>query len=196
MSTTAALGPFILVLTVSGKPEKYFYCYDGAITVNGHPKSQPQFTTSRHDARFKQFNSAAGAVAMRDQLRALYPKCSITIESTHGDGEALFGDRYDNISTARSPAAEERVNHHVLVGDADVLIVPGTPRGYYIRFPGSAFESIYGDTPDAVAELYRQQVTLRPELANFAERYIPPAPPEPQSPQPPRIGRMRPGSLR
>jgi len=110
------------------------------------------------------------------------------------DGVTLFEEE-----TAPQPKSDtsERVNHHVLVGDVDVLIVPGNPRGYFVRFPESAFESIYGDTPDAVAELYRQQVALRPELANFAERYIPPALPEqPQPPQLPRLGRTRPGSLR
>jgi hypothetical protein len=67
---------------------------------------------------------------------------------------------------------QDRVPHHV----GGILIVPGNPRGWYIRFPNSAFESIFGETPD---ECYRKLIEhpRSAELQRHAERFV--APEEP-----------------
>jgi hypothetical protein len=87
---------------------------------------------------------------------------------------------------------------------AGVLIVPGNPPrgGWWVRFPNTTFESLWGETPEAVYEA----LTGHPQYAklkDFAERYTAPEPP-PVDPaelqrqfQRERYGsaRIRPGSL-
>jgi hypothetical protein len=74
---------------------------------------------------------------------------------------------------AEAPA-QDRVPMHV----GDVLIVPGNPprNGFYIRFPGTSLESIWGSTAD---DVYKKLVEhpRAAELMPLAERFVPP--PEP-----------------
>jgi hypothetical protein len=76
----------------------------------------------------------------------------------------------------------------------NILIVPGNPprRGYFIRFPQSEFESLWGET---AAEAY-QKLIENPRatiLIPLAERYT--APPDPiTTPGTAPISRFRPGN--
>jgi len=107
--------------------------------------------------------SREAAVARCQLLRAAGWQASIVTPS----GVVLFED-----STA-PPAAQtpvaERVPHHA----GDVLIVPGADRFWYIRFPGSPFESIRGENPD---ECYRKLIghPRSAEMMPLAEKFIPP----------------------
>jgi hypothetical protein len=92
----------------------------------------------------------------------------------------------------QAPKSTERVRMHV----GEILIVPGGPprRGYFIRFPETEFESIWGS--DA-SEAY-QKLIENPRasiLIPLAEKYI--APPEAiVPPEAAQIPRLRPGSRR
>jgi hypothetical protein len=83
---------------------------------------------------------------------------------------------YDDVTqppTLKAPE-QDRIPMHV----GDVLIVPGQPprNGYYVRFPQTAFESLWGETADAA---YQKLVEhpLAAELIPLAEKFV--APPEP-----------------
>jgi hypothetical protein len=74
-------------------------------------------------------------------------------------------------SSLQNAEPEDRVPHQC----NGILIVPGNPTHWYIRFPNSAFESIRGNTPD---ECY-QKLIENPRaniLMPLAEKYV--APPE------------------
>jgi hypothetical protein len=64
---------------------------------------------------------------------------------------------------------QDRVPHYV----GNLLIVPGNPNGWFIRFPGTAFESIFAETPD---ECYRKLIDhpRSSELQRHAEKYVVP----------------------
>lgn len=72
--------------------------------------------------------------------------------------------------TTPTPSTAERTAHHV----GSVLIIPGATKGFYIRFPGKAIESIYGDTPDLCYSRLANHPQFS-ELVTYAERYDEPA---------------------
>jgi hypothetical protein len=104
---------------------------------------------------------------------------------------------YEQATTPKPPQsspAGDRVPHHI----GDVLIVPGAVRGFYIRFPSTTFESLYGETADAAYQKLAEH-PCSAELLKVAERYVPP-PEEPIDVEAlqrqlefARHGRIRPG---
>lgn len=110
-------------------------------------------------------------------------------------GSLLYEEAVARFDPAPTPKDERAA---MFVGN--ILIVPGNPRGYFIRFPGQNLESIFGNTAD---EAY-QKLIEHPQantLIPLAERYIAPdiQPIDPQGvarqEQFARHGRLRPGSL-
>jgi hypothetical protein len=104
-----------------------------------------------------------------------------------GTGSLLYEEAVQRYG-APTPASEERVP----MQRAGILIVPGNPRGYFIRFPGQSIDSIFGNTAD---ECY-QKLISHPQaktLLPLAEKYVEPTEThtEPAIPR----ARLRPGSL-
>jgi hypothetical protein len=95
-----------------------------------------------------------------------------------------------------SPAPQVPIQDRGPMHVGDVLIVPGNPprRGYYIRFPQTEFESLWGES---AAEAY-QKLIDNPRasiLIPLAEKYV--APSEPiATPETIPSYRIRPGSQR
>lgn len=73
----------------------------------------------------------------------------------------------------------ERTPKHAIVNGIDVLIAVGSDRNYWIRFPGSAIESLKGATPQEVVDKYEKTVAVHPQISRFVEKYQA-ATPEPQ----------------
>lgn len=110
-----------------------------------------------------------------------------------------FGEFIDEPEQSTPAMAERTPKHASVAGVGDILIVPGSDRFWYVRFPGSAIESLKGNTPEEAQDAFEKMVAYRPELAKWVERYVPPpaqaqAPATQQEPQQPMY-RRRPGDI-
>jgi hypothetical protein len=109
-----------------------------------------------------------------------------------------YGEFIDEPEQA-TPALAERTPKHAIVNGIDILVIPGSDRFYYVRFPGSAIESLKGNTPEEAVDAFEKMVVYRPELAKWVERYVPPAPraeePVAQQQTHQQFGRRRPGDV-
>jgi hypothetical protein len=157
-----------IVFRLKGRPaaEKFYYQRDGSQFVEGGRYApMPEITA---DVRAPlTLHAREFAVAVRDRWRKVFGNnYDIYLESPDGTGPLLEARE---VTEAPVP---DRVPMHV----GDVLIVPGNPKGFYIRFPQTSIESIWGETADAC---YQKLVEhpLAVELMPLAEKFVPP--PEP-----------------
>jgi hypothetical protein len=118
-------------------------------------------------ADFESIHSAAllsrsDAVFRCQRLRAIGWDAHVVTPA----GVVLFDDVLAPVTAP--PSLQDRVPHQC----NGILIVPGNPSDWYIRFPGTAIESIRGQSPD---ECYRKLVEhpLAAELLPQAEKFIP-----------------------
>jgi len=83
---------------------------------------------------------------------------------------------FDEETTPPQADAQREERGPMTVPGSGILIVPGSPSGWFIRFPSTPYESIYGTTP---MECYGK-LTQHPHartLIPLAEKYV--APEEP-----------------
>lgn len=168
MSASAALGPYRIVLEIPGKPQpnRYYYFREKEAIVNHRATSLPEFSLNPTDSRFRQLRTAEEAIARRDFIRTLYPAPAyrVFIETVSGLGPVL-----ENRSSELQPSEPEAERQNMTMGG--LLIVPASLGRWAIRFPGTNFESIYAETPEAV---YEKLHTFAPHLVQYAEKYVAP----------------------
>ena len=104
-------------------------------------------------------------------------------------GMVLFED--ETAPPIPTPPTPERIP--MTVPGSGILIVPVNPRGWYVRFPNTPFESIFADT---AAAAYQKLIEEYPSRIPHAEKCpMEPEPfPQPQLQQPQPQSRLRPGS--
>lgn len=108
------------------------------------------------------------------------------------------GEFIDDDPTPIESIAERTPKYAIVAGVGDILIVPGSDKFWYVRFPNSGFESLKANTPEEVVEAFEQIVAVRPQMARFVERYVAPEPAVQSVQQPQQAApqfRRRPGDI-
>ncbi len=159
-----------IVFRLKGRPtaEKLYYQRDGSQFVEGGRYAPMPEITSDVRAPLT-LHARQFAVSVRDRWRKVFGNnYDIFIEAPDGTGPLL---EPREVTEAPVP---DRVPMHV----GDVLIVPGQPprNGFYIRFPGTSVESLWGETADGAYQKLTEH-PLAAELIPLAEKFVPP--PEP-----------------
>lgn len=175
--SAGSAGPFRVVYERSDGQRFYYSREIETRDRYNQPRSQPHFSDDARQAR--KLMTAQEAVARRDAFRTTWPEATFFIEAINGEGGRLFENRTAEVARTEAPV-DNRVPHHTVVGDIDILIVPGSDRYWYVRFPGSGIESLRGATSDEAAQAYAAAVELYPHIAEHVERHVVPEPSEAQ----------------